>query len=93
MKHSLRWYKQRTPDELVKINQGLTLRRQEVKFEQLKLNEVLTDLVRYPPPERDITIRVGKRQRIVRVSSVAVLGRRYPVSSIWEWYRRKEGYE
>ncbi len=77
MKHSLRWYRQRTPDELEKINRGLTLKRQSVKFEQLKLNEALTDLVRYP--------REGR--------AVVVLGRRYPLSSIWEWYRRKEGYE
>jgi hypothetical protein len=74
MKRSIRWYKQRTPEELVKINQGLTLMRQEVKFEQLKLNEALTDLVRYP--------RDGK--------ALAVLGRRYPISSIWEWYKRKD---
>ncbi len=74
MKHSLRWYKQRTPDELEKINRGLTLRRQTVKFEQLKLNEALTELVRFPKEGR----------------AVVVLGRRYPISSIWEWYKRKD---
>ena len=73
-KRSIRWYKQRTPEELEMTNRGMTLMRQEVKFEQLKLNEALTDLVRYP--------REGR--------AVVVLGRRYPISSIWEWYKRKD---
>ena len=73
-KRSLRWYKQRTPEELEQINRGLTLMRQEVKAEQLKLNEILTDLVRRP--------REGK--------ALVVRGRRYPLSSIWEWYKRVE---
>ena len=65
----------RTPEELTKINQGYMLKRQrcrqEIRFEQLKLQDAYTKLTRDPPVGQAWVIR----------------GRRYPVSSIWEWWK------
>ncbi len=74
MKHKTKkWYSKRTVVELMRINAGYTRYRQGVKAEQLKLNEVLTDLTRNPPKGRSLVVK----------------GRRYPASSIWEWWRHR----
>ena len=64
----------RTPEELVKLNQGYMLYRKEVRFEQLKINNAFTKLTRNPPSGQALVVR----------------GRRYSVSSIWEWWKNRK---